>query len=115
MAAGDRSRLAMSEERTSFSERDAIELLLPWYVGGTLDATDRRRVERYLAQHPEIRHQLDLIREERDQLAADAPPSGALNRLIARLPPRRFDLLARSLSAGTQPIPHLFAPPPPPP
>ena len=101
----------MSEERTSFSERDAIELLLPWYVGGTLDATDRRRVERYLAQHPEIRHQLDLIREERDQLAAHAPPSGQLNRLIARLPRRRFDLLARRANAGTRAIADFFATP----
>jgi hypothetical protein len=87
----------MSEDETAFSEREEIEMLLPWYVGGTLDATDRDRVERYLAQHPELRRQLDLIREERHEtmMANDALPTasaGARERLLASLPERRSGL-----------------------
>ena len=55
----------MTETERAFSEREQIEMLLPWYVGGSLDATDRDRVERYLAHHPDLRRQLDLIRQER--------------------------------------------------
>jgi hypothetical protein len=87
----------MSEDETAFSAREEIEMLLPWYVGGTLDATDRHRVERYLAQHPELRRQLDLIREERHETimaneALPTAPAGALERLLVSLPVRRSGL-----------------------
>jgi hypothetical protein len=90
----------MTEDRTGFSEREEIEMLLPWYVSGTLDATDSDRVERYLARHPEIRRQLDLIRDERQEaiLANEALPvsrAGALDRLMASLPVRRPGLAER--------------------
>ena len=109
----------MSEDDTALSEREEIELLLPWYVSGTLDATDRDRVERYLADHPEVRRQLDLIREERHQtiLANEAlptPSAAALERLIASLPARRSGLLGRLFaSQGYQALAELFAPPTP--
>jgi anti-sigma factor RsiW len=45
-------------------EREEIELLLPWYERGTLNAEDMRRVERHLAADPELRARLELIREE---------------------------------------------------
>src|SRR5262245_28734532 len=85
----------MSEDETAFSEREEIEMLLPWYVGGTLDATDRDRVERYLAQHPDVRRQLDLIGEERHVTimaneALPAAPPGAFERLLAGLTVNRF-------------------------
>jgi hypothetical protein len=96
----------MSEDETAFSERDEIEMLLPWYIGGTLDASDRGRVERYLAEHPEVRRQLDLVREERRQtiLANEAlgtPSAGALARLMAGLPARRPGLLQRLLAGSS--------------
>ena len=95
----------MSENETALSERDEIEMLLPWYVAGTLDATDRDRVERYLAHHPEVRRQLDLIREERHEtiLANEAlpmPSAAALERLLASLPVRRPSLRGRLLASG---------------
>jgi anti-sigma factor RsiW len=46
------------------SERDEVEMLLPWYVTGRLDAADKAKVDAFLAQDPAMRRQLDLIREE---------------------------------------------------
>jgi hypothetical protein len=109
----------MSEDETALSEREEIEMLLPWYVGGSLDATDRDRVERYLAHHPEVRRQLELIREERHEtiLANEALPTPsalALERLMAALPERRRGLLGRLLaSEGYRAIAELFTPPTP--
>src|SRR4029079_2246869 len=45
-AAQDRrcgQRLAMSDDMTAAAEREEIEMLLPWYVSGRLDAGDRAR------------------------------------------------------------------------
>ena len=90
----------MSEDESAIGEREEIEMLLPWYVGGTLAADDRGRVERYLADHPELRHQLELIREEQHETvtaneALPTPPAGALERLTASLPQGRAGLLER--------------------
>jgi hypothetical protein len=52
---------------SELSERDELELLLPWYVTGRLDPTDRARVETGLASIPELRRQLELIRDEQEQ------------------------------------------------
>ncbi len=54
--------MTVAEEK--FSEREEIEMLLPWYSTGHLDAGDTARVAAYLERHPEMRHQLGLIREE---------------------------------------------------
>ena len=48
----------------TFSERDEIEMLLPWFITGKLDAADMAKVEAFLAKEPAMRRQLDLIREE---------------------------------------------------
>ncbi|HWV83218.1 MAG TPA: hypothetical protein VNZ50_17455 [Hyphomicrobiaceae bacterium] len=53
------------------SEREEIEMLLPWYVTGRLDAADTARVEAYLAQHPDMLHQLALIAEEQTVTVED--------------------------------------------
>ena len=45
-------------------EPGEIELLLPWYAAGTLNARDARRVEDALARDPEIARQYAVIREE---------------------------------------------------
>ncbi|OGT92738.1 MAG: hypothetical protein A2286_00970 [Gammaproteobacteria bacterium RIFOXYA12_FULL_61_12] len=92
-----------------------IELLLPWYAGGTLDSAESARVEAYLRLHPELNGQLDALREDREaSIAANAAISGqtdaALERLMrdiaaetpARLPPARLldrlDAFLRSLT-----------------
>jgi hypothetical protein len=53
------------------SEREEIEMLLPWYVTGKLDADDTSRVEAYLAQHPDMLQQLALIAEEQTVTVED--------------------------------------------
>jgi anti-sigma factor RsiW len=81
----------MSEQTTEEIEREEIEMLLPWYATGRLDRADVAKVESYLARHPQMSAQLDLIRAERDEtvLANEVlgrPPSAALDRLMASLP-----------------------------
>jgi hypothetical protein len=80
--------MAMSEDRNVLSERDEIELMLPWYVMGTLDAADVARVEAALARDPGLERQFRLIREEFDEsLAGNAAiadrPAGKADRLMA--------------------------------
>ncbi len=65
---------------------DDIETLLPWYVTGRLEPTERRAVERYLAAHPEAEAQLARVREEQEAVIAAneaiAPDPAALERLM---------------------------------
>ena len=79
-----RHRLARNEMTSEAltSEREEIEALLPWFVRGTLAAGDRARVDSYLARHPDMRLQLDLVREEMDE-------SVAANEAVAAAPARR--------------------------
>ena len=46
------------------TEREDIEMLLPWYINGTLVGDELARVEAYLAAHPDMALQLDLVRDE---------------------------------------------------
>lgn len=80
---------------TSIDEND-VALLLPWYVAGTLDEADRRRVERFLAEHPEQGEHLRAIEEEREAThvlasALPLPSAGSLDAILAqtRREPRR--------------------------
>lgn len=54
----------------TLTEYEEVELLLPWYVTGKLDAADRAKVEALLAREPALRRQLDLIREEQSAAIA---------------------------------------------
>ncbi|MGI9477794.1 MAG: hypothetical protein ACR2PI_13920 [Hyphomicrobiaceae bacterium] len=68
-------------------EREDIELLLPWYVNGTLEPQDVAKVEAYLDKHPDMATQLATLREDMDETIhaneAIAGPSGAaLDRLM---------------------------------
>lgn len=60
--------MTVAEEK--FSEREEIEMLLPWYSTGRLDAADTARVAAYLERHPQVRSQLGLIREEQTATVA---------------------------------------------
>ena len=80
----------MSSVMTEEMERDDIEMLLPWFVVGKLDAGDQKRVEAFLATHPDMRKQLDLIEAERADMtlnneAMGAPPADALTKLMAQI------------------------------
>ena len=78
----------MSDNIKNEQERSEIELLLPWYVTGKLDAADAARVQAYLHAHPDMKRQLALIREERDQSASDnealaGPAPVSIDRVLA--------------------------------
>ena len=55
--------MAMSKKMLE-QEPSEMEMLLPWYAAGTLNARDARRVEEALARDPEIARQYAVIREE---------------------------------------------------
>ena len=81
----------MSEQTTEETEREEIEMLLPWYATGRLGRADMARVESYLARHPQLARQLNLVRDEQAEtvVANEAlgwPSAGAIDRLMARLP-----------------------------
>jgi len=107
----------MSDDMTAAAEREEIEMLLPWYVSGRLDAGDRARVESYLARDAGLHHQLDLIRAERQETigANEALPTasaGALDRMMASLPQRRPNLAQRFASSTIyQTVADFFAAP----
>lgn len=90
----------MSDQTTQEAEREEIEMLLPWYATGKLDRADMAKVESYLARHPQLSGQLDLIRAEREQtvLANEtlgSPPAAALDRLMVSLQAARPGLAQR--------------------
>ena len=77
----------MNNTENHKAEREAIEAMLPWYERGQLDAGDAKRVEAYLASHPDMASQLTLVEEERAETvlmneARGAPGAGALDRLM---------------------------------
>jgi anti-sigma factor RsiW len=57
----------MSTTDTPLSERDELEMLLPWYVTGRIDAADKARIEAALKTDASLRHALAVAREEQDQ------------------------------------------------
>jgi anti-sigma factor RsiW len=98
-------------------EREEIEMLLPWYATGKLDRAEHARVEAYLAAHPEVARQLDLVHAERDETLAinealGYPSTGATERLMASLPAARPGSAAlRALQGGLKQIGDLFVAP----
>lgn len=78
----------MSGIDEQLSEREEIEMLLPWYVTGKLDAADTARVETYLQHHPDMRRQLALIAEEQTATIAGneaiRPRFASADALLAR-------------------------------
>ncbi len=80
----------MSDPAITEMGREDIEMLLPWFAIGKLDAAEQQLVEAYLASHPEMRRQLDLIEDERtgttvNNEAMGAPPADALARLMSEI------------------------------
>jgi hypothetical protein len=48
----------------TLTEREEVELMLPWYETGQLTAEETQLVENYLGKDAELRRMLELIREE---------------------------------------------------
>ena len=81
----------------AMNEREAVEMLLPWYVTGRLEAAERTQVETWLARDAAMVRQLALIAEDSaaTRLANDriATPrtmtvQGALDRVTGARRPR---------------------------
>ncbi len=77
----------MSNQMSPEMGKEDIEMLLPWFVTGKLDAAETRQVEAYLAAHPDMRKQLDLIEAERadsvvNNEAVGVPSADALHKLM---------------------------------
>ncbi|GAB4371314.1 MAG: hypothetical protein Kow00114_32140 [Kiloniellaceae bacterium] len=51
---------------------EALDLLLPWYVNGTLGAEERRQVEAYLERSSHARDEVELLRQLRRQVKDEA-------------------------------------------
>jgi anti-sigma factor RsiW len=107
----------MTDTPLADAEREEIEMLLPWYVTGKLDAHDRARVEAYLAANPEAARRLELVRAERaEAVAANEalgwPSPAATERIMGSLPAARPGLGAlRMLRGGLQQLGGLFVAP----
>ncbi|MGQ0673836.1 MAG: hypothetical protein ACT4N2_13300 [Hyphomicrobium sp.] len=85
------------------TDREEIELLLPWYATGKLDAKDKAAVESYLAAHPDMRRVVDLAGEEADATFAAneaiAPPGrAALEHLMATIEAEPRQIAKRAAS-----------------
>jgi hypothetical protein len=67
-----------------------IEMLLPWYAAGTLNARDVRRVEEALARDPDLAKQYAVIREEYAETidlneSLGAPSARAMQKLFVAI------------------------------
>src|SRR3954471_9205751 len=87
-----RARLAMMalSKRMLQREPSDIEMLLPWYAAGTLNARDARRVEEALARDPDLARQYAVIREEYAETiglneSLGAPSVRAMQKLFAAI------------------------------
>ena len=86
----------MNADTEKLTERDEIEMLLPFYVTGRLDEAEQERVSAYLAAHPDMQARLQLSRAERTEtthlnaLAEDHPPVDA-DRFMDRIAATRPD------------------------
>jgi hypothetical protein len=72
------------------SEPSEIELLLPWYAAGTLDARESQQVESALASDPELAARYEWVRAELEQEthvseAAGAPSARDVKTLFAKI------------------------------
>ena len=90
---------------TAMSEREEIEMLLPWYVTGKLSDTERERVERYLDSHPQARDQLALVQDECEASetineALGSPRARALDRMLAQIDAADGPAIQRALRSG---------------
>ncbi|WP_372426072.1 S8 family serine peptidase [Salinarimonas chemoclinalis] len=79
----------MNDDPPEGIDADDPALLLPWHAAGTLDAGDRARVERFLADNPEQQAHLAAIAEEREATvvlarAAPVPGAGSIDAILAQ-------------------------------
>ncbi len=81
----------MTERTTNQTEREEIEMLVPFYVTGRISVEDARRVEAYLKRNPDFAEHIELARDER---AATVSVNEALGFPSARSADRIFEAIA---------------------
>lgn len=67
---------------------DRFDELLPFYVNGTLESTEREWVDAYLREHPQAASELDSCRTLQTRLRADVPAVSSevgLERTLSRI------------------------------
>jgi hypothetical protein len=74
----------------TLTEREEVELMLPWYETGQLTAEETQLVENYLGKDAELRRMLELIREEAGETVVaneriGMPSHEARDRLMAQI------------------------------
>lgn len=82
----------MTDTRDAPNERDEIELLIPWYATGRINAVDRARVAAWIARDEGLARQLEIIQEERRSAiesaeALPAPPRRSADAVVSRASP----------------------------
>jgi hypothetical protein len=82
-----------------------VEVLLPWYVAGTLRRRDRQRVEEALRNDPALAEHLDCVREELAETihlneTLGAPSPHAAERLMAAIDAEATRKHAPGIAAG---------------
>jgi hypothetical protein len=80
-------------ETSKPSDREDIEMLLPFYVTGRLQPAEADRVAGYVARHPEVERQVPIIEEERARTIA-------ANLAVPPRPAASFDRLAAAIAAS---------------
>lgn len=80
-----------NDETTSLTEREEIEMLVPFYVTGRISIEDARRVDAYLKRNPDFAEHIELVRDER---AATVSVNEALGFPSARSADRIFEAIA---------------------
>lgn len=68
-------------------DQETFESLLPWYVSGRLSEAESQQVSTFLKDNPEFSMQLDLIKEEQEEVYQShemlgTPSAGALDKLM---------------------------------
>lgn len=86
----------MTEDKTELSEREEIEMLVPFYVTGRISIEDARRVETYLQRNPDFAEHVELARDERAATVA-------VNEALGFPSPRAADRLFEAIAA--EPVP----------
>ena len=81
----------MTDEMTQLTEREEIEMLVPFYVTGRISEADARRVDAYLKRNPDFAEHIELVRDER---AATVAVNEALGFPSARSADRIFEQIS---------------------
>lgn len=82
----------MTEHTTPSSEREEIEMLVPFYVTGRISADDSKRVDAYLKRNPDFAEHIELVRDER---AVTVSANEALGFPSARSTDKIFETIAQ--------------------